>query len=118
MVSLPSNCGEHVDNLKDTHNWYVKVMVETGIIGLIIAFFLLQQMLAISYRLFRRATDPLYQGLGLGLFLAICSCIVANFFGDRWTYLEITGFLWVLVAAAIRATEFSCVGTNDRISRH
>ena len=28
--------GEHVDNLKDTHNWYVKVMVETGIIGLII----------------------------------------------------------------------------------
>ena len=41
--------GEHVDNLKDTHNWYVKVMVETGIIGLIIAFFLLQQMLAVSY---------------------------------------------------------------------
>ena len=96
--------GEHVDNLKDTHNWYVKVMVETGIIGLIIAFILLQQMLAISYRLFKRATDPLYQGLGLGLLLATCSCIVANFFGDRWTYLEITGLLWVLVGAAISAT--------------
>jgi O-antigen ligase len=96
--------GEHVDNLKDTHNWYVKVMVETGIIGLIIAFILLQQLLAMSYRLFKRATDPLYQGLGLGLLLATCSCIVANFFGDRWTYLEITGLLWVLVGAAIRAT--------------
>ena len=98
---------EHVGDLKDTHNWYVKVMVETGIIGLIMAFFLLQQMLAISFRLFRRATDPLYQGLGLGLFLAICASIVANFFGDRWTYVEITGFLWVLTAAAIRATELS-----------
>ncbi len=96
--------GEHVDNLRDTHNWYVKVMVETGIIGLSMALFLLQQMLALSYRLFRRATDPLYQGLGLGLLLAICSCMVANLFGDRWTYLEITALLWVLVAAAARAS--------------
>ena len=96
--------GEHVANLKDTHNWYVKVMVETGIIGLVMAFLLLQQSLATSYRLFKRSIDPLYKGLGLGLLLAFCSCIVANFFGDRWTYLEITGLLWVLMGAAVRAT--------------
>jgi O-antigen ligase len=77
----------HVDNLKDTHNWYVKVMVETGIVGLIIVIFMLQQMLAVAYRLFKRAEDPLYRGLGLGLFLAIWACIIANCFGDRWTYL-------------------------------
>jgi putative inorganic carbon (HCO3(-)) transporter len=95
--------GEHIDNLSDTHNWYVKVMVETGIIGSILILLMFQQLIAIPYRLFRRAEDPLYQGLGLGLFLAMCSCIVANCFGDRWTYVEITGLLWVLVAAAIRA---------------
>ena len=94
----------HVDNLRDTHNWYLKVMVETGIIGMIIVVLMLQQMLALTYRLFKRPDDPLYQGLGLGLFLAICACIVANCFGDRWTYLEITGMLWVLVGVAIRAT--------------
>ena len=99
--------GEHVDNLADTHNWYVKVMVETGIIGFIMVLFLLQQLLATSYRLFKQATDPLYRGLGLGLVVATCACMVANFFGDRWTYLEITGLLWVLVAAAIRAGEFT-----------
>jgi O-antigen ligase len=98
---------KHVANLRDTHNWYVKVMVETGIIGLVMAFMLLQQMLSTSYRLFKRATDPLYQGLGLGLLLATCSCIVANCFGDRWTYLEITGLLWVLVGTAIRATQLA-----------
>jgi putative inorganic carbon (hco3(-)) transporter len=98
---------EHVDNLKDTHNWYVKVMVETGIIGLFMALVLLLQMVALSYRLFRRTTDPLYQGLGLGLLLAICACLVANCFGDRWTYLEITGLLWVLVAAGARALQLS-----------
>jgi putative inorganic carbon (HCO3(-)) transporter len=94
---------EHVDNLKDTHNWYVKVLVETGIIGLMMALAMLQQILAVSYRLFRRASDPLYKGLGLGIFVGMISCIVANFFGDRWTYLEITGLLWVLIAAAVRA---------------
>jgi putative inorganic carbon (hco3(-)) transporter len=99
--------GEHVDNLKDTHNWYVKVLEETGIIGLIFALLLLQQMLAVSYRLYKRATDPLYRGLGLGLILAICACIVANFFGDRWTYIEITAPLWVLISAAIRAKDLT-----------
>jgi putative inorganic carbon (hco3(-)) transporter len=99
--------GNHVDGLKDTHNWYVKVMVETGIVGMIIVLAMLQQVLAVAYRLFKRAEDPLYQGLGLGLFVAMCSCIVANFFGDRWTYLEITGMLWVLVATAIRALQLT-----------
>jgi len=99
--------GEHVDNLKDTHNWYVKILVETGLVGLLIAMALLQQLLAISYRLFKHTTDPLYRGLGLGLLLAICACLVANFFGDRWTYLEITGLLWALAATAARALQLS-----------
>ena len=101
--------GEHVGNLKDTHNWYVKILVETGIIGFLIVLYMLQQVLAMAYRLFKRATDRLYQGLGLGLFLAMCACLVANCFGDRWTYLEITGLLWVLIAAAVRATELAAV---------
>jgi putative inorganic carbon (HCO3(-)) transporter len=99
--------GKHVDNLRDTHNWYVKVMVETGIVGFIMFLFMLQQLLATPYRLFKRAKDPLYKGLGLGMFLAMCSCSVANCFGDRWTYIEITGLLWVLVAAVVRANQFT-----------
>lgn len=103
--------GEHVDNLHDTHNWYVKVLVETGIIGMVIALVLLQQLLALGYRLFKRASDPLYRGLGLGLLLASCACIVSNFFGDRWTYVEITGLVWVLAGAAIRATQLMAAET-------
>lgn len=96
---------EHVDGLRDTHNWYVKVMVETGAVGLLIVLVLLQQLLVLPYRLFRKAQDPLYRGLGLGLFLAVCSCLIANCFGDRWTYLEINGLLWVLAGAAVRASD-------------
>jgi putative inorganic carbon (hco3(-)) transporter len=103
--------GEHVDNLKDTHNWYVKVMVETGIIGMIFALVLFQQMFSLGYRLFRRAEDPLYKGLGLGLVLAASSCAVANCFGDRWTYLEISGLLWVLFGVGVRADQLMGAGT-------
>ena len=99
--------GEHVDDLKDTHNWYVKVLVETGVLGGIIALILLIEMVTNAVRLFRRAHDPLYQGLGLGCLLAVCSCFVANCFGDRWTYLEINGLLWILIAATARANELS-----------
>jgi len=100
--------GEHVvSELKDTHNLYMKVLVETGIIGFSIFLVLLQQMLAVGFRLFRRANDLLYCGLGLGLFIAVCSAIAANIFGDRWTVLEISGPLWVLVAAAVRANQLA-----------
>lgn len=95
--------GEHVDNLEDTHNWYVKVLVETGIIGGLIALVLLIQMIRATYVLFRRADDPLYKALGLGSLLAVCSCVVANCFGDRWTYVEINGLLWILIGTVARA---------------
>jgi O-antigen ligase len=98
---------DHVDDLKDTHNWYVKVLVETGVVGGIIALVMLWQMLSSSYRLYKSAQDPLYSALGLGCLLAICSCIVANCFGDRWTYLEINGLLWVLVATVARAQQLT-----------
>jgi O-antigen ligase len=95
--------GQHTDDLKDTHNWFVKVLLETGIVGGIIALVLLQQMLALAYRLFKQAKDPLYQGLGLGLLLAVSCNIILNCFGDRWTYLEINGLLWALIGTAISA---------------
>lgn len=96
--------GHHAGNLHDTHDWFIKVMVETGVVGLMMYLFLLQQMFSLGWRLFRRADDAMYQGLGLGLLLAICSSMVANCFGDRWTYLEITGPLFVLIGAAVRTS--------------
>lgn len=99
--------GEHYGDLKDTHNWYVKVLVESGIIGGIIALILVIDMIRSTFRLFRRARDPLYKAMGLGSLLCVVSCLVANCFGDRWTYLEINGLLWVLLGAVVRANELT-----------
>ncbi len=53
-------------------------MVETGIIGLIIVLLMFQQMFAVTFRLFKKSNGSALSRLGLGLFLAICACIVAN----------------------------------------
>ncbi len=98
--------GQHADNLRDTHNWYIKVFVETGFVGFLIVLALLWNMFALAIRLFRKARDPLYRGLGLGLLLCFLSLVITNFFGDRWTYIEINGLLWVLVGAAVRVNSF------------
>ena len=97
----------HVANLRDTHNWYVKVMLETGAIGMVMALVLLGQMMMLGFFLFRRGRDPLYRGLGLGLFLLMICSLILNCFGDRWTYLEIQGMTWVLFGAAARAKQLA-----------
>ena len=97
--------GDHVDGLKDTHNWFVKVLVETGIIGFVIVLAMLQQIFALSFRLFRKGTDPLHKGLGLGLFVGFFCLVITNFFGDRWTYVEITGLFWALIGTAVSADQ-------------
>lgn len=105
--------GEHVDNLKDTHNWYVKVLVETGVVGLMFALLMLQQMYATAWRLFRKAKDPLYGGLGCGLLMCMVALTITNMFGDRWTYIEINGLTWVIVGAAVRAKQLTDEAAGD-----
>ncbi len=99
----------HFGDLRDTHNWYVKVLVETGIIGFSFALALIWQVLSLGWRLFRRSGDPLFRGLGLGLLLMMLSSAISNLFGDRWTYIEINGILWILVGAGARAYELGAI---------
>ena len=91
-----------VGDLRDTHNFYVKMLVETGIIGLVIVLVLMAKMTWLSRSLYRQE-DPFFKGVGLGL-LALCAVmVVVNLFGDRWTYIEINGVLWVMLGMAARA---------------
>jgi putative inorganic carbon (hco3(-)) transporter len=88
---------------EDTHNYYIKVLAETGIVGLLIFLALLAQMCAVGFRLFRTAEDPLLASIGLGLVGWLVCSVVANFFGDRWTFLQVNGYLWLLGGMASQA---------------
>jgi len=81
---------------EDTHNFYIKVLAETGIVGLLIFLWLLSQTFWSALRLFRQAKDPFFASLGLGLLAWLVCSAAANLFGDRWSFLQVNGYLWVL----------------------
>jgi O-antigen ligase len=81
---------------EDTHNFFIKVLVETGIAGLVVFIWLLGRTGFSGYMLFRRARDPFFASLGLGLVGWLVSAIVANLFGDRWTFLQVNSYMWIL----------------------
>ena len=59
----------------------------------------------VTIRLFRIAQDPLYASLGLALAVWMIVAVTVNFFGDRWTYLQVNGYLWVLAGLVVRARQ-------------
>lgn len=89
----------------DTHNYFLKVLVETGILGLLIFLWLLARTFGEGYRLFRHARDPFFKALGLGLIGWLVCAVTANLFGDRWTYLQVNGYMWIIAGLVCCAHE-------------
>jgi putative inorganic carbon (hco3(-)) transporter len=96
----------HYHGYKDTHNLFVKVLVETGVVGLLLFLWLLVKTFTSGYHLFREAEDPFLCSIGLGLSAWVVCAFVANLFGDRWTYLQVNGYMWVLAGLVSRSLLF------------
>lgn len=92
-----------VGDLTDTHNIYLKVLVETGLIGLALFLTLLVSIFRLGFYLFRSAPDAFLASMGLGLAAMVVVTLVTNLFGDRWSYLEVSGYLWTMLACVVRA---------------
>ena len=95
----------------DTHNYYVKVMVETGTVGLLTLVAVLMRMAFLGLQLYFKTGDSFLKGIGLGFFGMMVCALVANFFGDRWTYMQVDGFIWVVLGCVIRGSELA--GESD-----
>jgi putative inorganic carbon (hco3(-)) transporter len=95
------------EGYKDTHNLYVKILVETGAFGLCLFLVLLWKMYHAGYKLFRTAVDPFLRSLGFSYAALIVAAAVANVFGDRWTYLQVSGYTWCLLGLVIRGQQIT-----------
>ncbi len=91
------------ERLRDTHNMYLKALAETGLVGFLLLVGLWVRAFFSSHRLFRTARDPSLQALGLGFAAYMLALMVVNMFGDRWSYFEVSGFTWLLLAMVAQA---------------
>ncbi|MBN1687878.1 MAG: O-antigen ligase family protein [Candidatus Omnitrophica bacterium] len=90
------------------HNFYLTVLIETGILGLLtflwMGWSLVSRPLFFSYR----TKDPLYDALGKGFAAGFTGILVHCFFGETFEAFRLTGPLWMMagvVFAAIRIDE-------------
>lgn len=79
----------------DTHNVYLKILSEQGIIGIFIYLGLYFFALRSGWRLYKKADEQFLKAVGFGFLCAVVGSIFVNFFGDRWTYLQIGGLYWM-----------------------
>lgn len=101
----------------DTHNYFLKVLVENGIAGLLLFLALAVGFFIVGMKFSRRAQDPFFASLGLGLAAWVLCSLAANCFGDRWTFLQVNGYMWVLagLVAHARQIETSQAGSEAAI---
>ncbi len=93
-----------VEEYTDTHNFYLKVLVENGIVGLALFLLLLWKSFRMSFRLFRFSDDTFFRSLGLGTAAYLVCAVVVNLFGDRWMYLQVNAYLWTTLGLVARAS--------------
>ena len=97
--------GSHYEGYGDTHNVYVKVLVETGLVGLLLFLTIFWKLFQIGFRLYRTSPDQFLSTLGLGFSGLMVAVFIANVFGDRWMYFQITGYTYACAAMAVRGQE-------------
>lgn len=103
---------------KDTHNYYVKVLTEQGLVGMAILLTILARGLSTSHRLYRMARSPLFRVLGLGTFCALAAFMVGNMFGDRFSHYPLSTYLWACLAMVQRALWLETANSGRENTNH
>jgi O-antigen ligase len=86
----------------DTHNLYMRVLTEQGVIGIALLAWLWTSVLRLAFQVWRGAPDPWDRQFGFALLVATVGLMVSNIFGDRFTYTQLIGQYWTLVGLCQR----------------
>jgi O-antigen ligase len=92
----------------DAHNFFVRELAEKGLPGFLITIGMFLSMARVGWRTFRDSPPGnLGYALGLGMCGVWPALVVTNIWGDRFTYAQMIGYYWVLLALCMKAREFA-----------
>jgi len=97
----------------DTHNYYVKLLVEGGLIG----FFAFIPIIIVSIRkgllLLNDSKSEFVKKLAIGFLACLSALVVGNYFGDRFTPYPLIAYFYVYLAIITKVCEWSRNKNND-----
>lgn len=96
----------------DTHNYYIKLLAEGGIISLLPFLALLIAAYRISIGLFRSSNDKFISALACGFAACVTAMLVGNFFGDRFTHYPLIAYFFVYLAMIVKAHEWTYIDSS------
>jgi O-antigen ligase len=94
-----------VSGVEEAHNFYLRVFVEAGILGLLALLTTLVLIVAAGYTISRKSRDPVVASIGVAAFCATLSVAVASLFQDALINVKLAESYWLLVGvlgAALR----------------
>lgn len=91
----------------DTHNYYVKLLCEGGVVSFFaFAFFMIASFKS-GMRLLKSSTDLYVQKFAICFLACVTALIVGNYFGDRFTHYPLISYFYVYLAMVMKALEWS-----------
>ncbi len=104
-LGFKTSVGEGYKSRRSLHNGYIEMLVEQGFLGLWLFLYIFWLSLKKGWSLYKSSGDDFLQGLGLGFVGLIIASLVANMFGDRWSYFNLMGYFWVLLGLVVKAEQ-------------
>jgi O-antigen ligase len=101
----------------DTHNFYLKVLAEQGIIGILFLLIILFAAFRSGWRLFRQGHTPFQRALGYGFLGCVVAHTVTNLFGDRWSYYEMGSYFWMFWGTVDRGFQLAQTAKKEPVQQ-
>lgn len=87
----------------DTHNYFVKTLVEKGIIGMILLIGLLYSIYKQARKTHKKYGDnPLASAISLGVVTTTLALVFGNMFGDRFSHTTVVAIYWVYIGLMLK----------------
>lgn len=91
----------------DTHNYYIKLLAEGGVLSFGAFLLLLIASFRSGLRLLQKGTTPELRKFGICFLAALVSMALGNYFGDRFTHYPLISYFYVYLAMVMKALEWS-----------
>jgi O-antigen ligase len=84
---------------------YVRVMTETGLLGVLTFTLLMTTMFRLAYRTFKEVVDPLYKGLAMGYLAGFIGLLCHGIGANTFIIVRIMEPFWFMTAIVVMAPE-------------